>query len=58
MNDITSRLSTDKEADLAQKLKEFREPHASDCAVWVNEECDCETGKDERETRLSWEHAR
>lgn len=46
MNDIGSRLSADKEAELAAELSAFRMPHASDCAVWVNEECDCETGKE------------
>ena len=41
-----------------QAAKIAPEPHASDCSIWVGEDCDCITGKDARETRLSWGHAR
>lgn len=58
MNDITSRLSADKEAQLARDLRASGPNHASDCAIWVGEYCDCVVGKDQRETRESWEHAR
>lgn len=45
MNDLSSRHTAEYEADLSKRLLQQQSAHASDCAIWVLEECDCIVGR-------------